>query len=216
VLTLPISRQTRQAARVSGNPLRNLWEGMTYVAHDGRLSGLIVLSVIPGLLVYPYVPLLPAFAREVLDQGAGSFALLLSSIGVGSLIGLLALAFIGDVPRKGLLLTLCLLVYTLFLIGFSQSAELWLAIVFLALAGLTHGLAMAWNQILLQLLPRNEMRGRVTGVAQAAFALMPLGALPMGLAVSEWGPARGIGLFFVLAALAFTAMLVGWKPLRRV
>lgn len=215
-LTLPISRVTRQAERITGNPLRALVDGIRYVANDGALSGLMLLSVIPGLLVYPYIPLLPVFAHDVLGMGAGAFGLLLSSIGIGSLIGLLALAFVGDVPRKGVLLTVGLLVYTLFLIGFSQSTQLWLAIVLLAAAGLTHGLALAWNQMLLQLLPRNEMRGRVVGVAQTAFALMPLGALPMGLAVDHWGLARGIGSFFTLAAVLFVAMLLLWKPLRRV
>jgi len=212
--TLPISHVTRQAVGVTGNPLRALVDGVRYVASDGALSGLMVLAIIPGLLVYPYVPLLPVFAREALGMGAGAFGVLLSAIGIGSLIGLLALAFVGDVLRKGVLLTIALLVYTLFLVGFSQTSELWLAVVLLAAAGLTHGLAMAWNQVLLQLLPRNEMRGRVTGVAQTAFALMPLGALPMGLVVDAWGPARGIGAFFTLAALAFIAMLLLWKPLR--
>ena len=215
-LTLPIGKQTRQAARVAGHPLRSLWDGLVYVSHDRALLGLIAMISIASLLIYPYLSLLPVFAEEVLDAGAGGYGTLAAAAGVGSVAGLVALALAGNVRHKGLVLQFGLLIYVLFLIAFSQSRNLWLSAALLALGGVTHSMALAMSQTLAQLLPRNDMRGRVTGVVQTSFGLMPLGALPMGFAVSRWGAAPAVGAFFVAATVLFVVMLGTWKSLRTV
>ncbi len=108
-----------------------------------------------------------------------------------------------------------LLVYTTILIGFIQSTVFWLSFGLLTAGGVFFSVSMALSQTLLQLLTRNEMRGRATSVYQTAFGLMPLGALPMAIAVERLGPARGVGSFVALAAALIALMLVAWPSLRR-
>jgi hypothetical protein len=60
------------------------------------------------------------------------------------------------------------------------------------------------------------MRGRVTGVLQTAFALYPLGALPMGYAISRWGAPHATAAFFATATVLLLCALAGWKSLRTV
>lgn len=216
ILTMPISRDTRQAARISGNPLRNLVDGFAYILHDRTMLGLMLMSVIPALLIYPYVPLLPVFAAKALNGSSGTYGLLAAALGLGSLVGLLGLAAVGDVRRKGLVMMVGLLVYTAFLLGFSQAHHTMFALVMLTAAGLFHGVALAMTQTLGQILPPNEMRGRTTGAIQTAFALMPIGALPMGVAVDRWGPQHGVGAFFAGAFVLFSLMLLFWRSLRKV
>ena len=67
----------------------------------------------------------------------------------------------------------------------------WLSFGLLAVAGVFFSVAMALSQTLLQILARNEMCGRVTSAYQTAFGLMPLGAVPMGIALT--GSARPSG-----------------------
>ncbi|MGE0228867.1 MAG: MFS transporter [Dehalococcoidia bacterium] len=216
-LTLPISRQSRQAPRVSIHPLRGPWEGFVYVRHEHALLGLMVIGTVPALLVYPYVQLLPVFARDVLDGGALEFGLLAAAIGWGSIIGLLGLAFVaGSIKRRGLIAMWGMVGYAVALIAFSQSTTLVLALALLTVAGVFHGVSLNLQQMLVQVLARNDMRGRTTSLFQMGFALMPIGVLPMGFAIEEWGAARAIGGFFLVSAAIFVFMLLFWRSLREV
>ena len=213
-LTLPISLATRQAARVHVHPLRGPWEGLKYIANDRAMLGLTILAIVPALLVYPYVQLLPIFAEDVLGGGSTAYGLLAAAIGWGSFVGLIGLAFVGDIRRKGAVAMWGMLAYAIALIAFSQSTALVLSLVLLTTAGLFHGVALTLQQTLIQVLARNDMRGRATVVFQMGFALMPLGVLPMGLAIEQWGAAPAVGSFFAVSAVIFAAMLLFWKSLR--
>jgi MFS family permease len=216
LLTLPLSRATRQAGRAAEHPLRGTWQGLHYVAREPAVLGLVVLALIPAFLVYPYVQLLPVFAKQVLGGGAFEFGLLAASIGWGSLAGLLGLAFAGDPPHKGRIALWGMLGYAVLLLGFSQSTVLWLSLALLTGAGVFHGVSLALQQTLVQLLARNDMRGRATSVFQMGFALQPLGVLLMALAIDRWGAGRAVGSFFAVSSLAFAWMAVSWRSLRRV
>jgi MFS family permease len=216
VLTLPISKQTRQGARLTGHPLRNLRDGLVYVAQDRRLRGLTLLMGMTALLVYPYLAFLPVFADEVLDSGSRGYGTLAAAAGIGSLLGLFGLAAIRHVQHRAMVLMVGLLIYFVCLIGFTQSTNLWLSAALLAVGGMPHAIAQTMLQTLQQLLPVNEMRGRVTGVVQTAFALYPLGALPMGLAIAHWGAPSTTFVFFTTATVALVGFMVFWKSLRTV
>lgn len=215
ILTLPLSHATRQSGRASQNALRGAWDGIRYVSREPAVLGLVVLALIPALLVYPYVQLLPVFAKRVLGGGSLEYGLLAASIGWGSLVGLLGLAFAGDLPRKGRTALWGMLGYALLLLAFSQSTVLWLSLVLLSIAGVFHGVSLALQQTLVQLLARNDMRGRATSVFQMGFALQPIGVLVMALAIDRWGAAPAVGAFFAISSVAFALMALGWGSLRR-
>lgn len=217
VLTIRISNATRQEAGVRLHPLRGPWEGFLYVRSDRPLLGLMLLGVIPALLVYPYVSLLPVFSKDVLDAGALGYGLMAAAIGWGSITGLLVLALLGrDIQRKGSFAMWGMLGYTAALFAFSQSSTLWLALILLTIAGLFHGVTLNLQQVLVQLLARNDMRGRTTSLFQMGFALMPIGIVPMGFAADRWGPDVGFGVFFGVATLCFALILLFWRSLRTV
>lgn len=216
VLTVPISKQTRQGPRATGHPLKNLADGIEYVARDRRLLGLVVVMSFTALLVYPYLAFLPVFADEVLHSGSGGYGTLAAAAGIGSLLGVFGLVVIGRIQRRALTLLVGLLLYFVCLIAFSRSTNLWLAAALLAVGGMPHAIAQTMLQMLQQLLPVNEMRGRVTGVVQTAFALYPLGALPMGIAISRWGAPNTCFVSFSIATLLLIGFIAGWKSLRTV
>lgn len=214
--TVPISRQTRQGTRATGHPLANLRDGFVYVARDRRLLGLTVVMSFTALLVYPYLAFLPVFAADVLDSGSGGYGTLAAAAGIGSLLGLFGLVLMRRVEHRALTLMFGLLLYFLCLIAFTRATNLWVAAALLAIGGMPHAIAQTMLQMLQQLLPVNEMRGRVTGVVQTAFALYPLGALPMGLAVSRWGAPNTCLVSFSVAAILLLGCIAGWKSLRTV
>ena len=150
--TLPISRSTRQGERDRENPLRSLSLAIRYVSKDRAMLGLMLTSVIPALLVYPYVQLLPVFAEEVLDRGATGYGLLAAAIGWGSLTGLLLFSyFMSSVRRRGLVLMWFFVGYCAALIAFTQSDVFALSLAMLVVAGLFHGVALTLSQTLVQI-----------------------------------------------------------------
>jgi predicted MFS family arabinose efflux permease len=216
LITLRISRNTNQGTRITGHPLRNLWEGMQYVARHPQLRGLTVVMGTTALLVYPYLAFLPVFAEDVLHAGSEGYGIIAAAAGVGSLIGLVGLALFRRIQHRALVLMFGLLIYFVCLLVFTQTTNLWIAAALLALGGVPHAIAQTMLQTLQQLLPANEMRGRVTGVLQTAFALYPLGALPMGYAISRWGAPHATAAYFATATVLLLVVLVSWRSLREV
>jgi predicted MFS family arabinose efflux permease len=180
------------------------------------LRGLTVVMGATALLVYPYLAFLPVFAEDVLHGGSEGYGIIAAAAGVGSLIGLVGLALFRRVEHRALVLMFGLLIYFVCLLVFTQTTNLWIAAALLALGGVPHAIAQTMLQTLQQLLPANEMRGRVTGVLQTAFALYPLGALPMGFAISRWGAPHATAAFFATATVFLLVVLVSWRSLRDV
>jgi MFS family permease len=199
VFTLQISKTTRQASLDTDHPLRSMWAGIRYVSSDRTMLGLIASAAVPGVFLYPYVPLLPVFAEDVLGAGATGYGVLAASLGLGSLLGLLVLSGVGDVRRKGVIAVWGLVLYATAMLAFTQSTVFALSAALLVVAGVFHGVAFTVSQILVQLLARDEMRGRATSLFQMGFSLMPIGAIPMGFAIEAWGAAVGVGSFILVA-----------------
>ena len=216
VLTLMISTQTRQE-RLTGGPgaLRSIAEGFRYSWEDKRILGLIVVGAIPALLIYPYIPFVAVVSEDVLGRGAGGFGVLSSMLGWGSIGGLMLLAYLGNLRRKGLVMVGCYIAYTLLLLGFSLSTVFELSALFLALSGIFHAIAMALNNTLIQLEVRNELRGRVLSLWQMTFGLQPLGSLPMGLLVASQGARVGLSTFMILGLVGFLVFAAVWGSVRR-
>jgi MFS family permease len=217
LLTLMISHRTRQVRLRgdTGSALRQMGEGFRYSWNDKPIFGLIVVSAIPSLLVYPYIPFMATFSNDVFGRGAQGFGLLTSMLGWGSIVGLMLLAVFSNVPRKGLIMMSFFTIYALLLVAFSWSPIFYLSLAILAVAGIFHAIAMALNNTLLQLAVRNDMRGRVMSVFQMSHGLQPLGSLPMGLLVASQGPQIGVGAFMVAASVIFVFLTVFWVSLRR-
>lgn len=213
--TLLISKQTRQGALSRTSAGSQVIEGFRATWEDRRILGLVVVHAIPALFILPYLPFIAIVSRDVLGQGATGYGLMISMVGWGSIIGMFALALIGDTPRKGWLMLVGFLGYSSFLVLFSFSTSFLLSLAALGIAGIFFSIAQALNNTLLQVASRNETRGRVTAVWQMAGGLQPLGALPMGFLISAYGPQIGIGSFMLTATIAFLLFTIVWSSVRK-
>src|ERR1700685_279589 len=75
-----------------GSPLRNFLEGFRFSMNDLPIrSALLLLSVL-SLFGLQYAVFLPVFATDVLHRGARGFGLLMSTAGVGAVLGALQFA----------------------------------------------------------------------------------------------------------------------------
>jgi predicted MFS family arabinose efflux permease len=149
--------------------------------------------------------MLPVFAHDVFHLDDSGFALMMGVAGAGAFLGALCLAFLGDLRRKGLLVLSGAFSFGLFLIGFSLSNRLEVALVFLFGTGFSIVLSVAVINTLLQHLVTDQMRGRVMSMFILSFiGAAPFGNLAAGAASHEYGAPATLatgGLLIVLFVL---------------
>ncbi len=151
-----------------------------------------VLSGYAALLFFgPSATLiLPIFATQVLHLNPFELGLLFSASGLGTLVGALTIASLGDFKYKGVLLLTSFLIWTGALLLFALSRELWLSLLALLLFGISQNGVGATVITLAQLRVPPQMRGRVMSLnTLLIMGIRPLGDFPAsGLIALIGGP----------------------------
>lgn len=134
--------------------------------------------------------ILPIFATQILHLNAFQLGLLFAAAGLGTLIGALTVASLGDFKYKGLLLLVSLFVWTSSLILFAFSHLFWLSLLALLLFGIAQNGVGATVITLAQLRVAPQMRGRVMSLnTLLIMGVRPLGDFPAsGMIALAGGP----------------------------
>lgn len=184
-------------------------DGVREVRRNPALGSLMLLTAVPALLVFPYIQLMPVFARDVFDIGAGGLGLLMVASGVGALAGALVAATLDRLQRKGLAVMTLTTVYCLAIALFAASPWVPLAMVGLFLGGIFGSIFGSLSNALMLLLADARVRGRVMGLYMLTNGFTPFGALILG------GLAESIGTQVAVAASsALSALVVGFASPR--
>ncbi len=149
-----------------------------------------VLSGYAALLFFgPSASLiLPIFATQILHLSPFQLGLLFSASGLGTLIGALTVASLGDFQYKGALLLTSLLLWTGSLALFAFSRVLWLSLLALILFGISQNGVGATVITLAQLRVPPQMRGRVMSLnTLLIMGVRPLGDFPAGALIALIG-----------------------------
>lgn len=149
-----------------------------------------VLSGYAALLFFgPSASLiLPIFATQILHLSPFQLGLLFSASGLGTLIGALTVASLGDFQYKGALLLTSLLLWTGSLVLFAFSRVLWLSLLALILFGISQNGVGATVITLAQLRVPPQMRGRVMSLnTLLIMGVRPLGDFPAGALIALIG-----------------------------
>jgi predicted MFS family arabinose efflux permease len=184
--------------------LHAMREGIRFIRAKEGMEALIVLAFLMTLLGAQLTVFLPVVAREVFNQGAKTYTLLLVCAGSGSLVGAFVVAAIGKVRRQGRAMLMILGLLGLLIIAFSLSTWLPLACFMLFLCGGALLASFSLVATLVQNISTDEMRGRVMSVYNVAFrGGMPVGNLLLGSLVPKFGISTTIacagGLLSVVA-----------------
>jgi predicted MFS family arabinose efflux permease len=159
-----------------------LKQGIKFLWSHGSMVGLIVLAFLMTFLSMPMRTYIPVFVKDIFHRGPETFGNLLSLMGVGSIVGSLGVASLGNISNKGRFALAMLVCLGAAISGFSLSKFLPLSYVMLVLVGASMMAVFATVTSLVQLITTNEMRGRVMSVYNFAFR----GGMPMGNLVSGW------------------------------
>lgn len=203
------------AARAGTVMSGGVLDGFRYVKNTPIILDLTLLVTISMLLVFPYLQLLPVFARDVLDSGATGLGIMMAFSGIGAVAGGLLSAPAARLPRKGLFLIWATIGYGVVVVAFAYSQWFILSTAMIFTGSLIASTYMSLNNTLMHMNVSDDVRGRVTGVYMMAWGLMPLGGLPMGLLAEVWGAPFAVAAGAVLAILATGLLAIRSKRLRQ-
>jgi len=162
--------------------LSSMKEGIRFIRKQGAMEGLIILGFCMTALGVPMRTFLPVFADRVFHQGSGTYAVFLSMSGMGSVVGALAVAGLGNVSRKGRIGLIMLICLGAGITGFAVSRSVALSCMMLFFSGASMMAVFSMVVSLVQLIVTNQMRGRVMSVYNFAFR----GGMPMGNLIAGW------------------------------
>jgi MFS family permease len=158
--------------------LRDLLDGLSFVAREPLIRAFLVLPMVGNFFISPLAPVvLPIYARRELG-GAGDFAAMMGSYGVGGLLGVLLFGAVGNrLPRRRVYVLLAL-VYPVVSLALIPMPPLAIAVAALALIGVVAGAGTPLYYTVRQERTPPELRGRVFAtVAAAEASAIPLGVL---------------------------------------
>jgi MFS family permease len=179
---------------------------LTYLRRERRVRVLIILTAVLSVFGFPYIAMMPVFARDVLHSGATGYGALTSSIGIGAVIGALAIALrSARIRKRGRLMLLGGTAFGVLLILFSASRVLALSMMLLALAGCAMIVNNSLMNTLLQTSAPDHLRGRIMGFYSFVFVGMaPFGAFLFGVVAEHVGVPTTIAAGGAIVTLAVT------------
>ena len=207
------------ATRTPGDPhpagqvgiREGVWGALDYAARTPPVAFTLSLLVVVSVLVLNFNVVVPLVAKNVLNEGAHGFGLLMSSLGAGAVVAGVGLTVLrrGRAPLWSLAASAAILsagTATLALVGhFGTTAALLVAL------GCCQILFSTGCNTTLQLATPDALRGRVMGLyALANAGMTPFGALLIGTIAEHFGvrAACALGGGSGLAAVA-VLVLVG-------
>lgn len=207
-------RPQAQAEPVRTPLLRGIREGVAYVRRDPLVLRLVLLNLIPNVLIYPYVGMMPVFAEEVLGVGSAGYGVLLTGVGFGSIPGGLVVASMTASRRKGQAMALAAQLYMAMVAAFALSDWFPLSFGILVVAGLGWSMMVSLNQTLLQLHLEDAYRGRVLALYTMAGGLTPFGSLAMGSAADAFGVREAVAAFAIAGFVSAAWVGLGSRRIR--
>lgn len=188
-----------------GAVLTQLVDGVTYTLRRPRLAFPALLIAVLGLFGFNFTVVLPLLARYTYNVGPTGFGNLNTAMGVGSLVGALAVATRLTPSSRTVLLSGAAFSAALFAMPFAPSF-----VVLLGLLTLIGGTSVVYSTITnttMQLGAGDEYRGRVVSLYQFLFmGTTPIGGALTGVMASAWGVDWAVT---VEASISLAAVAVG-------
>jgi len=181
LLLLPMRTPYREAStarRVS--PLTNLRDGFIYIIRNPAIRQLTLLNFLRTTVFMPLIFLLPVYTSDGLDAGLGVGTAMLALMGSGGLTTTIIIASWGFFTNKGMVVMVALLIGSGVILALGISHWVWLSVPLMLLMGLCQTHSVVANNILIQSIVTDNLRGRVSSVWQYESGLIPLAAVGIG------------------------------------
>ena len=214
LLTGLLPKSTAEPSGKRTTVLGDIRAGLSYIRRTRMVFVLLCLGLATTMLAMPFRFLLPVFVVDIYHKGPEAMGLLVSLMGLGTLVGSLFIAGLGRFHR-GLLLIAGSFLTGIALLLVSIFPVYAIALGLMVLLGLGDAGRRALNQALVMEISEDEYRGRVWSVFMMNFGLMPLGVLPAALVAEYFGGQVAIGILAGLMLLVSAVVFITQKQLRQ-
>ena len=165
----------------SGNPARDMLDGMKFIMSNSAFSFLIGMTFFNSFFGMAYIFMMPIFSVDILKVGADGQGVLMGVSGAGALATTMILGSFGNFRQKGLMLIGGATAFGLALMLFGLTAQAYpsyyLVMVIMVFIGIFNSIYMISIMSSLQMMVPNNMRGRVMGFYGMTWSIMPLGGM---------------------------------------
>lgn len=194
------------------NMLKEIKDGLKYIAREPALLQTIVMVLIIGIFVFNFNILIPVFTKNILHQGEKIYGLLMSALGVGSLVGALMVSVKSKSgPNMKILLRSAIMVsMTLILISFTRTY--YYTAILLVITGIFNIWFSTTANSTLQITTEDAYRGRVMSVYSLVFAgASPIGNMFAGITSDMFGANTSFLLSGVLTIVLIALLRLFFK-----
>ena len=178
------------------------------VRSNSILTGNLTFTFVNALLMGGFIYLLTPISQEVYKVGAGEYSQLFAAVGFGAFIGGLVLGLGGGFNRAGYALLVTNFLTTAAAIAFALVTSIYFGFGFALLFGLINAIHIGIGTISLQMAITDNVRGRLAGIYELAWAGFPAGGFVFGAMASSMGPSTSliIGCSFVIVVTVAIGM----------
>lgn len=214
LLAMTINYKIKRSKKKT-NVLFELKEGFHYAFENKIIRNALLFLAISSFVGMGYQVLMPIFAKETLSGNAQTLGILMSTSGVGALVGALNLASRKNTMGLEKLMFVASLLFGLALMGLGFTNQLWIATILLFLTGFGMVTIMASSNTIIQDCVDENKRGRVMSLYTMAFiGTAPLGSLCEGAIAEKIGVPNTFllnGIAMLIFALIFYTNLKYFK-----
>jgi len=212
VLSLALMRAVPPPPDAVPPSVKSIVEGMKYAWSRQELLGSYGVDIVAMFFGMP-MALFPAIATQY--GGAEVLGFLYAAPSVGALVASLTSGWAARVHRHGMAIIWAAAAWGLAILVFGLVTNLWLALVFLGLAGAADMISgifrgTLWNQTI-----PDRLRGRLAGIEQVSYSSGPLlGNLESGIVAALFGVRASVvsgGLLCVVGVGLFALFLPAFR-----
>lgn len=187
---------------------------LSWRIHEVRTGLLVTASA--SLFIIPFTTLLPVFARDILEVGAGGQGFLLSAMGVGAFCSAVLIASLGDQLPRGMFMLVGVTLYGISVAIFAASPWFQLSVVLMLVVGFFHVSSHALVQTVVQTYSPSEFRGRTMGIFQQSHVVLMVGSMVLGGLASAWGAQWAMAAMGLAGGTAAVVIFVGMPGARTI
>jgi MFS family permease len=192
-----------------------LWEGWRFARARRVIMGALAVTVIFNLWGFAYITMIPVIGEHTLGLSPALIGLLMSTEGLGAVIGALLVARF-DRPSRYLQIYLgSTLIFLLGVLAFGLSRSFALSLALLLLSGIgAAGFSVMQSMIFFLAAPA-AVRARVMGLVTVCIGMGPIGMLHVGLLADWLGAANAVALIAAEGLLALGLAAWYWPETQR-
>jgi len=184
-------------------------EGFVFLFNNKNI--LYVICAVGSFTIFgiSFIPILPILADQVLKAGAKGLGMIVSSIGVGSLMAATLIALKKDIKEKQSHMFKASLLFPVGLLGIAFSKKIYIAMAFAFLLGFAFVNFFTVSNSFIQHQTEQRLKGRIMSFFSFVFlGFTPIGNIFAGILVDH------LGIKTVLIIYSFLCLLLGTLFLR--